>query len=39
MVGHTGNLNAAIKACETVDQCAGEIIDVALENQYKIIVI
>lgn len=39
MVGHTGNLKAAIKACETVDQCAGDIIDVALENQYKIIVI
>ena len=39
MVGHTGDLKAAIKACETVDQCAGDIIDVALENQYKIIVI
>ena len=39
MVGHTGDLQAAIKACETVDQCAGDIIDAALENQYKIIVI
>ena len=39
MVGHTGDLQAAIKACETVDQCAGEIIAAALENQYKIIVI
>ena len=39
MVGHTGNLQAAIKACETVDQCAGDIIDKALENEYKIIVI
>jgi 2,3-bisphosphoglycerate-independent phosphoglycerate mutase len=39
MVGHTGDLKAAIKACETVDQCAGKIIDVALENEYKIIVI
>ena len=39
MVGHTGDLKAAIKACETVDQCAGDIIEVALENQYKIIVI
>ena len=39
MVGHTGDLQAAIKACETVDQCAGKIIDAALENQYKIIVI
>ncbi len=39
MVGHTGDLKAAIEACETVDQCVGDIIDVALENQYKIIVI
>tara|TARA_B100001059_G_scaffold174360_1_gene174682 strand:+ start:29299 stop:30816 length:1518 start_codon:yes stop_codon:yes gene_type:complete len=39
MVGHTGDLQAAIKACETVDQCAGNIIDAALENEYKIIVI
>ena len=39
MVGHTGKLEAAIKACETVDSCAGMIIDVALENEYKIIVI
>tara|TARA_B100001057_G_C22834229_1_gene944593 strand:+ start:257 stop:1774 length:1518 start_codon:yes stop_codon:yes gene_type:complete len=39
MVGHTGDLQAAIKACETVDQCAGNIIDAALENKYKIIVI
>ena len=39
MVGHTGDLQAAIKACETVDQCAGEIIAAALEIQYKIIVI
>ena len=39
MVGHTGDLQAAIKACETVDQCAGDIIEVALENDYKILVI
>ena len=39
MVGHTGNLQAAIKACETVDRCAGEIIVAALENEYKILVI
>ena len=26
MVGHTGNIPAAIKAVETVDQCLGEII-------------
>ncbi|MEN6576510.1 MAG: 2,3-bisphosphoglycerate-independent phosphoglycerate mutase [Phycisphaerales bacterium] len=27
MVGHTGDLNAAIKAAETVDQCVGKILD------------
>ncbi|MBC8393280.1 MAG: 2,3-bisphosphoglycerate-independent phosphoglycerate mutase [Deltaproteobacteria bacterium] len=26
MVGHTGILDAAIKACETVDRCVGEIV-------------
>ncbi len=30
MVGHTGKLDAAIKACETVDACLGFIIDGAL---------
>ena len=39
MVGHTGDLNAAIKACETVDHCAGTIIEAALKQNYKIIVI
>jgi 2,3-bisphosphoglycerate-independent phosphoglycerate mutase len=39
MVGHTGDLNATIKACETVDQCAGNIIDAGLKQDYKIIVI
>ncbi len=27
MVGHTGDLSAAIKACETVDTCVGRVID------------
>ena len=39
MVGHTGDLNAAIKACETVDHCAGNIIEAALKQNYKIIII
>ena len=39
MVGHTGDLNAAIKACETVDLCTGDIIDAALKNDYKVMVI
>tara|TARA_R110000796_G_scaffold96719_1_gene202918 strand:+ start:318206 stop:319723 length:1518 start_codon:yes stop_codon:yes gene_type:complete len=39
MVGHTGVFEAAVKACETVDKCAGEVIDVALKNGYTTIVI
>ena len=39
MVGHTGDLDAAIKACETVDYCTGNIIEAALKQNYKIIVI
>ncbi len=27
MVGHSGNLDAAIKACETVDACVGKIVE------------
>jgi 2,3-bisphosphoglycerate-independent phosphoglycerate mutase len=27
MVGHTGSLEAAIKACETVDNCAGQLVE------------
>jgi 2,3-bisphosphoglycerate-independent phosphoglycerate mutase len=27
MVGHTGSLDAAVKACETVDACVGEIVE------------
>jgi len=30
MVGHTGSLEAAIKACETVDACVGAIVDATL---------
>ena len=32
MVGHTGSLPAAIKAVETVDACAGKLVDAALEK-------
>lgn len=30
MVGHTGKLDAAIKACESVDACVGQIVDATL---------
>ncbi len=39
MVGHTGNISAAIKACETVDDCSSKIIQCAIKNEYSIIVI
>ena len=39
MVGHTGNFNAAVKACEAVDKCAESVINVALENGYSTLVI
>ena len=39
MVGHTGSMPAAIKACEAVDVCAKEIIETALANNYTTIVI
>jgi 2,3-bisphosphoglycerate-independent phosphoglycerate mutase len=39
MVGHTGDMNAAIKACETVDSCAETLITEALNQDYTILVI
>ncbi|MBF6609264.1 MAG: 2,3-bisphosphoglycerate-independent phosphoglycerate mutase [Flavobacterium sp.] len=39
MVGHTGDMEAAIRACEAVDQCAKKVIDAALENGYTTLVI
>ena len=39
MVGHTGDMDAAIKACEAVDQCVKEVITSATENNYTTIVI
>jgi 2,3-bisphosphoglycerate-independent phosphoglycerate mutase len=38
MVGHTGNLDAAIKACETVDACVGEIVEATLKRGGSLIV-
>lgn len=39
MVGHTGVMDAAIKACEAVDVCVKEIIQTALAKDYVTIVI
>ncbi|WP_267740013.1 2,3-bisphosphoglycerate-independent phosphoglycerate mutase [Myroides injenensis] len=39
MVGHTGVMEAAIKACEAVDQCVKEVVTTALENGYTTIIL
>ncbi len=39
MVGHTGVMNAAIKACEAVDICVKDVITSALKNNYTTILI
>ncbi len=39
MVGHTGVMEAAIKACEAVDACVKEVIETALENNYTTLII
>ncbi|WP_218598164.1 2,3-bisphosphoglycerate-independent phosphoglycerate mutase [Polaribacter sp. NJDZ03] len=39
MVGHTGMMDAAIKACEAVDICAKEVIETGLDNGYSILLI
>ena len=39
MVGHTGILEAAIKACETVDQCTQRLVEVGLESGYSFFIL
>jgi 2,3-bisphosphoglycerate-independent phosphoglycerate mutase len=39
MVGHTGNFDAAVKACETVDICLNEIVESSINKNYSIIII
>ncbi len=38
MVGHTGVMDAAIKACQAVDECVGKIAQKALENDVTMII-
>ena len=38
MVGHTGDFNAAIKACEAVDFEISRIVENALKNNYTVLV-
>jgi 2,3-bisphosphoglycerate-independent phosphoglycerate mutase len=39
MVGHTGVMEAAIKACEAVDKCVEDVVAAALKNDYTTIII
>lgn len=39
MVGHTGVMEAAIKACEAVDVCVKDVVEAALANKYTTIII
>ena len=39
MVGHTGVMAAAIKACEAVDECVKDVVTTALNNDYTTILI
>ncbi len=38
MVGHTGNINAAIKAVETLDTCVGRVVAAALSVDAEVII-
>jgi 2,3-bisphosphoglycerate-independent phosphoglycerate mutase len=38
LVGHSGKLDAGIKACEAVDKCVGKIVDKGLKNDYVILI-
>jgi 2,3-bisphosphoglycerate-independent phosphoglycerate mutase len=38
MVGHTGNFEAAVRACEVIDECIGKIVDAATAKRGKFII-
>lgn len=39
MVGHTGSMSAAIKACETVDVCTQQVVETAVVNNYTVLIL
>ena len=39
MVGHTGIMEAAVKACEVTDECTADVVNAAIANDYTAIVI
>ena len=38
MVGHTGNFEAAVKACEVIDECVGKVVDAALSQKARLVI-
>lgn len=38
MVGHTGNFDATVRACEVVDECVGKIVEAILEQKGRAII-
>jgi 2,3-bisphosphoglycerate-independent phosphoglycerate mutase len=39
MVGHTGNYKAILKAIEVVDVCTQKVVEAAMDQNYKIMII
>ena len=37
MVGHTGVLQAAVKAIETIDSCVEKVVEAAIQNEYVVL--
>jgi 2,3-bisphosphoglycerate-independent phosphoglycerate mutase len=38
MVGHTGNFEAAVRACEVIDECLGKVVDQATRKKGRVII-
>jgi len=38
MVGHTGNFEAAVRACEVIDECIGKVVDAAISKKGRLII-
>jgi 2,3-bisphosphoglycerate-independent phosphoglycerate mutase len=38
MVGHTGNFDASVKACEVIDECLGRVVDAALGKKGRVVI-
>ena len=38
MVGHTGNFEASVKACEVIDECLGRVANTALSKKGRVVI-